>query len=431
MEHRTNAHGRSYVSRVARRKHPHYARRRHALVALTLVVALFSAGCETSVASSSEGASSGATARSAAVSRLSATQMAIWLARLFGINSPRWQSGVLAGETCGDHPTHAFCAYIFATTPDGKTLALASLSGEVRVWDVATERLLLDEPALADRSSTGSIGVWLSPDGRLVARAVYNAGINNPMVINSFQVWDIATRQPLIDHGPTVSSPWPQIGDVGLAPNGLVLVFVAAGWELLARSQSGYAKVATYQNTDYVQSVGYVASRAEWIVNLTDGYAVWKASAMPVMVKVPCYRESQVSTINAQGDLYACAIGGPDSQAHTGNSALIWDVTRKAEVARLEDGRHIGNVAALTFLNNGRSVALLAWPGPGNPVVTGPENLLLYSLAPRPAEQSVITLPGLSGGWNIYAIGRFAVAIGQGNGVGYYCCLKAVRQPAS
>jgi hypothetical protein len=415
----------SCISRVLRRNHSGGARRRNFLTALALAVVLLSAGCGTSAVSS------GASARSAA-SRISASQMAVWLARLFGIASPSWQSGVLAGRTCGDHPTHAFCPYTFATTPDGKVLALASLSGEVRVWDVATHRLLLDEPRITGTSNIGSIGVWLSSDGRLLARAAYNAGIGNPMVIISLQVWDIPAHQPLIQHGPTSSSPLPQIGDVGLAPNGLILVFVTVpGWYLYARSQGGYKELATDQSRESVQSVDYVASRAEWIVNLYGGYAIWKPSATPVIVKVPCHMDSQISTINDQGNLYACATGGPDGPASSGNSALIWDVTRKAESARLEDARHIGNVAALTFLNNGRSVALLAWPGPGNPVVDGPENLLLYSLVPHPAEQSVITLPGLSGGWGIYTIGSFAVAIGQGNGVGYYCCLKAIRQPAS
>jgi hypothetical protein len=166
-------------------------------------------------------------------------------------------------------------------------------------------------------------------------------------------------------------------------------------------------------------------------VNFYGGYAAWKPPAPPVIVKPGCHRDSQVSTVNGQGDLYACATGGPEGEASSGDSVLIWDVSRRAEFARLEDTRDIGNVGALTFLSNGRSVAFLAWPGPGNPIVTGPENLLVYSLAPHPAERSVITLPGLSGGWEITAIGSFAVALGQGNGVGYFCCLKAVRQPAS
>jgi WD40 repeat protein len=426
MEHRAHAHERSYIWHAPRQKHPAGARRRHALIVLALVAALLPAGCGTTAASSS------AAARPAA-SRLSASQMAVWLAGLFGINSPTWQSGVLAGPPCGVHPTHAFCAYTFATTPDGRILALASLSGEVRVWNVATRQLLLDEPGIAGTSSIGSIGVWLSPDGRLLARAAYNAGTNNPMVIISFQVWDIATRQPLIEHGPTPSSPLPQIGDVGLAPNGLILAYVTVReWQLFARSQEGYTEVATYRIADIDQSVDYVASRAEWIVTLFGAdYAVWKPPAAPVIVKVPCYRDSQVSTVNAQGDLYACATGGLAGPASSGNSALIWDVKKKAEVARLQDARHIGNMGALTFLDNGRSVAILAWPPPGNPVITGPENLLLYTLVPHPIEKIAITLPGLSGGWNIYAIGSFAVAIGQGNGNGYYCCIKAVRQPAS
>ena len=425
MEHQAHAHERSYISRVPRRRHPGGARRRHVLAALALVIALFSTGCGTSAASSS------ASARSAAP-HISASQMAVWLARVFGIASPSWQSGVLAGRTCGDHPTHAFCAYNFTTTPDGRILALASLSGEIQVWDVATQRLLLDEPGVADRSAVGTVVAWLSPDGRLVARAVYNAGINNPLVITSFQIWDITTRQPLIHYGPTRSSPLPQIGDVGLAPNRLVVVFVTVpGWHFYARSQSEYKEVATYQSTEYVQSVGYVASRAEWIVNFYGGYAIWKPSATPVVVKPPCDKDSQVSTVNDQGDLYACATGGPGGPASSGNSVLIWDVNKRTEFARLEDRRNIGNVGALTFLNNGRSVAVLAWPGPGNPVVTGPENLLLYSLTPHPAEQSATILPGLSGGWEISTIGNFAVAIGQGSEVGYYCCLKAVKQPAS
>jgi hypothetical protein len=87
-----------------------------------------------------------------------------------------------------------------------------------------------------------------------------------------------------------------------------------------------------------------------------------------------------------------------------------------------------------TFLDGGRSIAIMAYQR-GTPDVGEvlPQNLLLYSLAPHPAEDSVITLPGVSGGWGVYPIGRFAVAIGISariNAVGP-CCLKAVTWPVS
>jgi hypothetical protein len=361
--------------------------------------------------------------------------MAMWLATLFGINSPRLMSGVLAGEPCSLHPTHAFCPYGFATTPDGKILALVSLSGEIRVWDVAKRQLIFDEPGIVDRSRIGSIGVWLSPDGRLVARAVYNAGVTNPMVIISFQIWDVATRQHLINNGPTPSSPWAQIGDVGLAPNEFVLVFLppttGSPWYMFARSPRGYVPVARYQNTESEQSVSYVASRAEWLVTITGGYATWKPSTRPVITRVPCHRDSQVAIVNDIGDLYACATGGAKGPTDTGKSMLIWNVTKSVGSVIFRDSRNMGNISAATFLNSGRSLAVLAWP-PANELMTpGPENLFVYSLAPHPAEDSVIHLPGVSGGWGIYSIGNFAVAIGSGSKYRSYCCLKTVRQPAS
>ncbi len=416
------------MSPTPQRVNPLSARRRYFLIALALVVMLCPTGCGTSSSLSS------ATSRPTA-SAFSASQMTVWLAKLFGINSPRWMSGVLAGEPCSLQPAHAFCPYDFATTPDGKILALVSLSGEIKVWDVTERRLLFDEPGIADTSSIGTIGVWLSPDGHLVGRAVYDSGTSNPMVIISFQIWDVSSHQPLINHGPTPSSPWAQLGDVGLAPNGLVLCFVpmtpGRPWYMFAHSPSGYALVATYQNAEYEQSVSYVASRAEWFLTISGGYAIWKPSTRPVIIHVPCHRDSQVSIVNDIGDLYACATGGPDSPTDTGKSVLIWNVTKRAESARFRDSRNMGNISGATFLNNGRSLAVLARPPSNELMTTGPENLFVYSLAPHPVEESVIALPGVSGGWGIYSIGSFAVAIGYGSQYKAYCCLRAVMQPAS
>lgn len=434
MDHYAHVHQCSHMSHTPQWMHCRGVRRRYFLITLALVVALLPTGCETSTPSPSASSSSSPIPRPA-VPALNASQMTVWLASLFGINSPRWMSGVLAGEPCSLQPSHVFCPYDFATTPDGKIIALVSLSGEIKVWDVTQRRLLFDEPGLADTSSVGAIGVWLSPDGRLVARAEYNSGITNPMVIISFQIWDVASHQPLINHGPTPSSPWAQLGDVGLAPNEFVLVFLppypyGRPWYMFARSPSGYVRVATYQNTEVEQSVSYVASRAEWLLTFYGGYAIWKPSTSPVIMHPPCYRDSQISIVNDIGDLYACATGGPDSPTGTGNSVLIWDATKNVKSVRFRDSRNMGNISSATFLNNGRSLAVLAF-SPSNELMTvGSENLFVYSLAPRPAEESMVALPGVSGGWSVYSIGSFAVAIGFGRQYRAYCCLRAVMQPA-
>jgi WD40 repeat protein len=437
MDHYAHAHEHPHMSHMAQWVHSRSARRRHFLIALALAVVLLATGCTTSTSSYSATSPSSAIPSSSATSRpvaaFNVSEMTVWLANLFDIHSPRWINGVLAGEPCSIHPTHTFCPYDFATTPDGKILALVSLSGEIKVWDVVTRRLLFDEPGVADRSSVGSIGVWLSPDGHLVARAVYNSGFTKPMAIISFQIWDVASRQPLFHHGPTRSAPAAQICDVGLAPNELVLTFVALPtWDMFVHSPSGYVKAATYQNGQCDKSLIYVPGRAEWFLTFFgEGYTIWKPPARPVNTHVPCRHDSQLSAVNGNGDLYACATGGPTGPAYYGNSVLIWDVTKGIEIARLKDGRTMGNVNDAVFLNNGRSLAVLAQP-PGPLNVTGPKNLLLYSLVPHPAEHRVIALPALSGGWSVSSIGGFAVAIGYGgvlNKPKQYCCLKAVMQP--
>jgi WD40 repeat protein len=447
MDHRAHAYQRSQMSHGHQRMYVCGTRRRHFLIALAFVIVLFSTGCGTS------------TSRSSA-SGFGASQMTAWLAKLFDINSPKWISGVIAGKPCSDQPAHAFCPDKFAITPDGKILALVARSGEIKVWDVAKRRLLLDEPGLAYKlygqgdnqralllnepgaayNSLGYSDVWLSPDGRLVARAVYSDYWTSPPAVTiAFQVWNIATRQPLPADAPTPYSPWDPLAIVGLAPNELVLVFEDYksqdwSWDW----QRGHVEV-NYHSKEKPVSISYVAGRAEWLLTLDGsygigtppGYAIWTPSARPSIIRVPCDSYSQVST-NDNGELYACATGPVKLFPYVGNSVVIWDVTKRVESARLGDSRNLSSVMGFTFLNDGRSFAILASP-PFGPIGDGPERLLLYSLAPHPAEDSVITLPGVSGGWGIYSIGGFAVAIGQSTrytGTGY-CCIKAVMRPVS
>jgi hypothetical protein len=455
MDHHAHARQCSQMSRSHRWMYACNPRRRF-LITLAVVVVLFSTGCGTS-------------APRPRSSGFDASQMTAWLAKLFGINSPTWVNGVIAGNPCSDQPGHSFCADKFTTTPDGRIIALVSESGELKVWDVAKRSLLFDEPGLAYKFQgrgqeqrrvllnepgvayrfLGYSNVWLSSDGRLVARAVYSDYWTSPPAVTiAFQIWDIATHRPFLTDSPTPSSPWDNLETVGLAPNEYVLLFQSdSSWHWVKGPQAGAADYSYYHSVEKPTSISYVADRTEWLLTLDGtengaccytsirtGYAIWTPRTRPSIIRLPsCDSPSQEVSTNGNGQLYACETGPAKFSTH-GNSVLIWDVTKRAEFARLGDSRNLGTVVGFAFLDGGRSFAIMGYqrgtPGEGQVL---PQNLLLYSLAPHPAEDSVITVPGVSGGWGVSSIGTFAVAIGTGahmNAVGY-CCLKAVMWPVS
>jgi hypothetical protein len=452
MDHYTHGHQCSQISHSHRWMYA--CSPRHFLITLAVVAVLLSTACGTSASRPS-------------ASGFDASQMTAWLAKLFGINSPTWMNGVIAGKPCSDQPGHSFCADKFTTTPGGRIIALVSESGELKVWDAAKRRLLFDEPGLAYKLQgqglnqrwvlpnepgvayrfLGSSAVWLSSDGRLVARAVYSDGDTSPPAVTiGFQIWDVATHRPLLTDTPTPSSPWDNLQTVGLAPNEYVLVFQNHPFWNWVKGQVkvGYRE---YHSAEWPDSISYLAGRAGWLLTLDGtkggaccytsiraGYAIWTAGTRPSIVRPPpCDPWSQEVSTNGNGQLYACETGPAKFSTHS-NSVLIWNVTKRVESAKLGDSRNLGSVFGFTFSNDGRSFAVIGYRrGPPSEGQVLPQNLLLYSLAPRPAEDSVITLPGISGGWGIYPIGSFAVAIGIGahaNAVGP-CCLKAVTWPVT
>jgi hypothetical protein len=455
MDHHAQAHQCSHISRSHRWTCACGTRRRHFLITLAVVVVIFLTGCGTSTSRSSS-------------SGFDASQMTAWLAKLFYINSPTWMNGVIAGKPCSsDQPGHPFCPNEIATTPDGRILALIAKSGELKVWDVTKRRLLFDEPGLAYKLQgqgqeqrrvllnesgaayrfLGDSAVWLSSDDRLVARAVHSDnGTDPPEVTIGFQIWDIATHRRLLTDTPAPSSPWDNLQTVGLAPNEYVLVFQNHPfWDWV----KGQVKVdyRDYHSAEKPASISYLAGRAEWLLTLDGtvngmccststraGYATWAPrTRLSIVRPPPCDRWSQEVSTNGNGQLYACETGPAKFSTHS-NSVLIWNVTKRVEFARLKDSRNMGSVLGFAFLNDGRSFAIMAYPRgtPGEGQVL-PENLLLYSLSPHPAEDGVITLPGVSGGWGVYSIGSFAVAIGYSavTHAAGYCCLKAVMWPVS
>ncbi len=102
-----------------------------------------------------------------------------------------------------------------AFSPDGKTLAVASIGGTVQLWDVATGEL---RESLKGHSSAVT-AVAFSPDGRTLASG---------SVDQTVRLWNVATRRPLMQLDP---------GSVGMGLE-YTLAFSPDGKHLLAAGHS-------------------------------------------------------------------------------------------------------------------------------------------------------------------------------------------------
>jgi hypothetical protein len=363
--------------------------------------------------------------------KVTARNTAVWLASLFDVQSPAWTKGVLAAEPCSG--SSRFCPDQMATTPDGKILALAGVSGETRVFNVVSRQRLLDEPAVITSSATiGRVGVWLSPDGRLVARGLSILDSKGEEKTIGFQIWDTSNGRPLLTDGPTRASAWPPIDAVGLQSRKAFVIVLQdypgmTSWYVLGLVGSQYKVVAAHHTWREPVAITYLSDQGNWLLDLGDSYATWAPPNKPSLTIVPCNSGWPVSKINIRRKLYVCAAGG--SRLNGGDSALFWDITRKLPFTTLIDRQRIGHVKDLTVLDNGQSLAILASPpSERETTISGTTTLLLYSLNPHPSEDRTISLPSISAGWSVQQVGHFVVVFGDTTRGGF-CCFAAFPWP--
>jgi WD40 repeat protein len=120
-----------------------------------------------------------------------------------------------------------------AISPDGKLLATGTVDGKVKLWDVASGRLLASVQAHPGGESALCVAVAFSPDGRVLVTGGSN--LNEPI-----KFWDPAASLKLIRQVPT--PPSAGISALGFSPDGKMLAAALIGQRVLLMNRNGQAQ---------------------------------------------------------------------------------------------------------------------------------------------------------------------------------------------
>ena len=131
-------------------------------------------------------------------------------ANRFG-DSAEVKSSLLAALTYSPHLAAFLQGHtgLVAYSPDGKTLASGDTKGIIRLWNVATRRLI-GEPLTGHEDRI--LGLTFSPDGKVLA-----SGSGDKRII----LWNVDTRQPL---GPPLAVHTDAVKCLTFSPDGKLLV---------------------------------------------------------------------------------------------------------------------------------------------------------------------------------------------------------------
>jgi RNA polymerase sigma factor (sigma-70 family) len=237
--------------------------------------------------------------------------------------------------------------YDFAVSPNGKTVAVATLQNLVRIWDVGTGKEVLPgdgpelEVAAAGLSADGKTAVSLARDGTM-------------------RQWDAATGEELrrSDWGYfgysflAAFSPEANVAAVGQWKGAVRLVDISAGKPLPSFEALHSSKTDSLCNPVFSPNGRMLATGSYQEVRIWDVSTGKELRKLKGIVSRPfCL------SFSADGTLLAVADVAEDDAIHQALLIRLYDVTSGKELRQIRDTS--GYAAALAFTPDGRT--LIAW----------------------------------------------------------------------
>jgi WD40 repeat protein len=215
-----------------------------------------------------------------------------------------------------------------AFSPDGHTLAVGDLGGDIRLWDVATRQWI---GTLAENSPVNSVA--FSPGGQILAAGNYRGDIG---------LWNVATGRRIATFAGNST-----VDSVAFSPDGHIL---AAG------DQSGGISLwnvatgqhATVAESSSVYSVAFSPDGHTLAVGITAGdISLWNMATGRRTVTL--VENSSVYSVAFSPDGHTLAVGD------YGGDIGLWDVATGRRTATLVENSPVNSVA---FSPDGRTLAV-------------------------------------------------------------------------
>jgi WD40 repeat protein len=236
-----------------------------------------------------------------------------------------------------------------AFSPDGKTLATATIAGRVRLWDVTT-RAPIGGPITAGGDAGLGTAIAFSPDGKILATATGDG---------TASLWDLATRSRV--GGPFTTGP-AQTDAVAFSPDGKILATAGGDgmvrlWDLAIHGEIGAplrGSGTPFAVTFSPEGKALATMDADGTARLLD-VATHAQMGAPTKVNPDSSRDFiEAAAFSPDGKILAAAISG---NLNNGRGVVrLWDLATHAPIGGpLPIGA--GGPAAVAFSPDGKILA--------------------------------------------------------------------------